>query len=178
VNIDGQSYTNVVFGMQDYPGAGDQYKDAWVFDYYDSLSYNYGSDFIINPKRIGASMFLSGSAVGISQLRDIGGNKTFLIQYANLIQIGAFAGATTDSITIGHNALPFLRLSSLNNEITGSTIISGSSGLQVTGSVGISSVLQLQSQDPLPAGAEGQLANSGSNLYFFSASAWNQIAFV
>ena len=178
VNIDGQAYTNVVFGMQDYPAFGDQYKDAWVFDYYDSLSYNYGSEFIINPKRIGGTLTLSGSAVGISQLRDVGGNKTFLNQYANLISIGAFAPQTTDSIIIGHDALPFLRLSSLNNEITGSTIISGSSGLQVTGSVGISSVLQLQSQDPLPAGAEGQLANSGSNLYFFSASAWNQIAFV
>jgi hypothetical protein len=71
-------------------------------------------------------MNLSGSAVGISQLRDLGGNKTFLNQYASVINIGAFAAGTTDLIYIGHNQLPVLRLSSLKNEITGSTTISGS----------------------------------------------------
>jgi hypothetical protein len=178
-NIDGTAYTNVFFGMQNYPGGGDQFKDAWVYDYWTDFNYATGSEFIVNPKRIGGTLALSGSAggvsrLGISQLRDLGG-KTFLNQYANLINIGAFAGATTDQIVIGHDALPFLRLSSLKNEITGSTIISGSGGLQVTGSVGISSVLQLKGQDPLPAGADGQLAVSSSNLYFFSGSAWNQI---
>jgi hypothetical protein len=129
-NIDGTAYTNVFFGMQDYPGSGEQFKDAFVFDYWTDFNYATGSDFIVSPKRIGGSMLLSGSAggvsrTGISQLRDLAG-KTFLNQYANLINIGSFAPATTDQIFIGHNQLPVLRISSLKNEITGSTIISGS----------------------------------------------------
>ena len=179
-NIDGTAYTNVFFGMQDYPGSGDQYKDAFVFDYWTDFNFATGSEFIVSPKRIGGTMALSGSVpgdsrIGISQLRDLGG-KTFLNQYANLMNIGAVQGITNDQILIGNRGLAFLSLSSLKNEITGSqTIISGSGGLEVTGSVGISSVLQLKGQDPLPSGAEGQLAVSASNLYFFSGSAWNQI---
>jgi hypothetical protein len=175
-NIDGTAYTNVFFGMQDYPGSGDAYKDAFIFDYWTDFNYATGSELIVNPKRIGGTMQLSGSAsaIGISQLRDLGG-KTFLNQYANLISIGAYAPATTDQIVIGHDALPFLRISSLKNEITGSTIISGSGGLQVTGSVGISQVLTLAGQDPLPGGGVGQLAVSASNLYYHNGSSWTQI---
>jgi hypothetical protein len=296
-NIDGQAYTNVFFGMQDYGGSGDQYKDAWVYDYWTDFTYATGSEFIVNPKRIGGTMALSGSgnaSLGISQLRDLGG-KTFLNQYANIINLGSFAPATTDEIVIGHNTLPVLRLSSANTEMTGSVTISGSAAndlivegrqlitgpttgqtpqllisssdsntlvtrdnfvqtipgawnvgirantgfehgkvsngdyigvladnasygntgwagpgisgndptdsypvligfqsksnwtdgtvtilkpLDVSGSVNITDVIQLAGLDPLPAGAEGQLANSGSNLYFFSGSAWKQIAFV
>jgi hypothetical protein len=176
-NIDGQAYTNVFFGMQDYADFGDQFKDAWVYDYWTDFNYATGSEFIVNPKRIGGTLALSGSAggvsrTGISQLRDLGG-KTFLNQYANLISIGAFAPATTDQIVIGHNALPFLRISSLSNQITGSTIISGST--QITGSVGISQVMTLAGQDPLPANGVGQLAVSGSNLYYNDGSTWTQI---
>jgi hypothetical protein len=143
-NIDGTAYTNVFFGMQDYPGSGDQYKDAFVFDYWTDFNFTTGSEFIVSPKRIGGLMVLSGSSggvsrTGISQLRDLGG-KTFLNQYANLVNIGAVNTITTDQIVIGNDALAFLRLSSLKNEITGSTIISGS-GLQVTGSVGITGTL-------------------------------------
>ena len=175
-NIDGRAYTNVFFTMLDYPSFGNEFKDSFVFDYWTDFTYTTGSDFIINPKRIGGTMLLSGSAsaIGISQLRDLGG-KTFLNQYANLISIGAYAPATTDQIVIGHDALPFLRLSSLKNEITGSTIISGSNGLQVTGSVGISQVLTLAGQDPLPAGGVGQLAVSSSNLYYHNGATWTQI---
>jgi hypothetical protein len=139
-NIDGQAYTNVFFGMQDYPGSGDQYKDAFVFDYWTDFTFTTGSEFIVSPKRIGGNMALSGSGggvsrVGISQLRDLGG-KTFLNQYANIINIGAFGPATTDLIYIGHNQLPVLRLSSLNNEITGSVDVSGSTS--ITGSLSVS----------------------------------------
>ena len=47
----------------------------------------------------------------------------------------------------------------------------------VSGSVTITDVLQLGQLDPLPGGADGQLAVSASNLYFYSGSAWNLIAF-
>jgi hypothetical protein len=46
---------------------------------------------------------------------------------------------------------------------------------EVTGSVSISDVLQLAGQDPLPAGAVGQLAVSASNLYYNNGATWTQI---
>jgi hypothetical protein len=46
--------------------------------------------------------------------------------------------------------------------------------INVSGSVTINEVLQLQAQDPLPAGAVGQLAVSGSDLYFHDGSTWVQ----
>jgi hypothetical protein len=47
--------------------------------------------------------------------------------------------------------------------------------LNVTGSVGISSVLKLGQTNPLPAGSDGSMAVSGSNLYFYSGSAWRKV---
>jgi hypothetical protein len=47
--------------------------------------------------------------------------------------------------------------------------------LSVTGSVTISSVLKLADNNPLPAGSDGSMAVSGSNLYFYSGSAWNKV---
>jgi hypothetical protein len=49
--------------------------------------------------------------------------------------------------------------------------------VNVTGSLTISNVLQLAQLNPLPSGIDGQLAVSASNLYFYSGSAWNKIAF-
>jgi hypothetical protein len=46
---------------------------------------------------------------------------------------------------------------------------------EVTGSVNISQVLKLAGQDPLPANGVGQLAVSGSNLYYNNGSSWTQI---
>jgi hypothetical protein len=48
-------------------------------------------------------------------------------------------------------------------------------GMQVTGSVSVSDVLQLAQKDPLPTGAVGQLAVSASNLYYHNGSSWSQI---
>jgi len=45
---------------------------------------------------------------------------------------------------------------------------------QVTGSISISNVMNLKAQDPLPTGNIGDLAVSGSNLFFYNG-AWTQI---
>tara|TARA_R110000823_G_scaffold52454_6_gene129763 strand:- start:151 stop:2160 length:2010 start_codon:yes stop_codon:yes gene_type:complete len=47
-------------------------------------------------------------------------------------------------------------------------------GLDVTGSVSITETMNLVAQDPLPAGAVGDLAVSGSNLFFYNG-AWTQV---
>ena len=62
-----------------------------------------------------------------------------------------------------------------SSTFTGSVNITGS--LTITGSATIGNVLELTQLNPLPGGADGQLAVSASNLYFFSGSAWNRISF-
>jgi hypothetical protein len=46
----------------------------------------------------------------------------------------------------------------------------------ITGSVNISTVLNLAPQATLPTGRLGDLATSGSNLYFFNGTSWNSIS--
>lgn len=60
----------------------------------------------------------------------------------------------------------------LGTELSGSYGITGS--LDVQGSVSVSDVLNLPPQDPLPSGTIGDLAVSGSNLYFYNGT-WTQI---
>jgi hypothetical protein len=50
--------------------------------------------------------------------------------------------------------------------------------LDVSGSVGVATILNIASSNPLPAGSIGNLAVSASNLYFYSASAWYQVQLV
>ncbi len=85
---------------------------------------------------------------------------------------GTAVGARRNAIRIDNNS---------NTTITGSLSVSGSSTLvgntTVTGSVNISSVMTLAPQNPLPAGALGQLAVSASNeLYFHNGTTWNLIS--
>ena len=149
--INGKTYNQVTFGLQDYPSLGDNFKDAFVFDYWDSTGYNYGAAYQHNAIRTGAELLASGSGnsfggkgYAISQLRQLG-SGSFLNQYASIINIGSYAPSTTDYIQIGHNALPYLQLSSLSNQITGSTIISGSNGLRLIGNQTITGSLILSS---------------------------------
>ena len=72
----------------------------------------------------------------------------------------------TGSLTISGSAAVDLR-------VVGNQTISGS--VLVSGSVGIEKVLTLAGQDPLPANGIGQLAVSGSNLYYNDGSTWTQI---
>jgi hypothetical protein len=149
--IDGKTYSQVTFGLQDYPSLGDDYKDAFAIDYFDSTNFAYGTTFAQNGIRVGTQLLASGSGnsfggkgYGISQLRQLF-TGSFLNQYASIISIGSYAPSTTDYILIGHNALPYLQLSSLSNQITGSTIISGSNGLRLIGNQTITGSLILSS---------------------------------
>jgi uncharacterized coiled-coil protein SlyX len=165
--IDGKSYTNVTFGLQDYPSSGDNLKDAFAFDYYSS-GYAFGAGFFHNGIRTGSELLASGSGnsfggkgYAISQLRQLG-TGSFLNQYASIINIGALPAATTDFILIGHNALPYLQLSSLSNQITGSTIISGSNGLRVIGNQTITGSLILSSSNAVELTVIGETQLTGS----------------
>lgn len=50
--------------------------------------------------------------------------------------------------------------------------------LEVTGSVTVKNLIQLAQQHPLPASSVGNLASSGSNLYFHDGGSWRQVQLV
>ena len=177
--ISGKPFNRVLFGLQDYPTFGDRFADGFVFDYWDSDNFNFGTSHGQSGIAIGSELLVSGSGntfagagYGTNSLR-AEGTKSFLNQYANIINIGAFAGSTTDLIYIGHNALPVLRLSSLRNEITGSTIISGSNGLRVIGNQTITGSLILSSSADVELEVIGNAVITGSLT--ISSSAVNDL---
>ena len=61
---------------------------------------------------------------------------------------------------------------SVNND---QGIVSFDNGATVTGSFNIANTATLTPQDPLPAGGVGELAVSGSNLYFHNGTSWNLV---
>jgi hypothetical protein len=166
VNIGGTPYDNVSMNIQDYGG---NYEDVFITEFWDSFAYNYGSEFLLNGKRVSFSTTASGSGAnrgGGFLIRDLGTAQTEVNMYGQFLRIGA-GTITTDSIIIGHPALPLTTLTATSIELSGS--------VDVSGSVDISQVLTLAALDPLPANGVGQLAVSGSNLYYNDGSTWSQI---
>jgi hypothetical protein len=135
VTVGGRPYNRVFFGMADYSSFGLAFEDYFAIEYYDSFSYNYGSELNVNGKRINLSMNASGS----------GQNSTVQV-------IDNYDGTSQVS------------LNSANK-------------IAINGKAELSNVLQLTAQDPLPGGDPGQLAVSGSSLYFYTDQ-WREVAFV
>lgn len=161
--VGGTPFNNVRMLVQDYASLGQTYTEAIGFEYFDSLSYNFGSEFTLNGKEINLQVFPTGSGGVGGQFRilDNGSSKAISDWNATEIYIGTSLSRSTDFIRMGNTGLDYIRLTSQKNEITGS--------------VSLSSTLQLAGQDPLPTGAVGQLAVSASNLYYHNGSSWTQI---
>jgi hypothetical protein len=62
-----------------------------------------------------------------------------------------------------------------NYDGTSQVTITSANKIAITGKAELSDVLELAPQDPLPGGGTGQLAVSGSNLYYHDGSNWAQI---
>jgi len=132
-SISGIPYNRVYFGIADYSQFGAAFEDYFSIEYYDSLSYNYGSELDVNGKQIQLITLASGS-----------GQTSYV--------------RTTD-----------------NYDGTSQVSIGSPNKIAINGKVELSDVLQLAPQDPLPGGGTGQLAVSGSNLYYHNGSNWSQI---
>jgi len=137
---------------QNYPSFGTEYEDAYSTEFYDSFSYNYGTEFKVNGWAVGGAAVASGSGspytagrVGtfrVTANHDL--NKTFLIAYANDVQIGALSTTPTDRVWIGNTgSVDELRLrasgaidmdSHTQVDITAPFVVVSSS-LDVTGTV-------------------------------------------
>lgn len=160
--VTGTPFNNVRMLVQDYPSLGQTYTEAIGFEYWDSLSYLYGSEFTLNGKEINLVVLPTGSAINAQfRIFDNTFGKPITEWHATEMYIGTSLSRATDFIRMGNTGLDYIRLTSQKNEITGS--------------VSLSSTLQLAGQDPLPTGAVGQLAVSASNLYYHNGSSWTQI---
>lgn len=134
-SIDGRTYNRVYFGIADYSQFGQAFEDYFGIEYYDSLSYNFGSEFNVNGKQTQLSTLASGS-----------GQSSFV--------------QTRD-----------------NYDGTSSARIGSANKIEIVGRAELSNVMQLAAQDPLPSGNVGELAVSGSSLYFYTDQ-WREVAFV
>ncbi len=137
----------------------------------------------VNKARTAETVFAVGTgnsgSAGITRktgfLIDSGSN-TFIEGTLNVSGASTLNGNTiiTGSLTLSSSAAIELDVIG-NSQFTGSLTVSGST--IVTGSLSLSNVISFAQLDPLPTGADGQLAVSASNLWFYSGSAWNRVAF-
>lgn len=104
----------------------------------------------------------------------IGTNITFENDRKDSINLGGVIFATGSYSTL--SGTPFS--GSVTNARVGINKSLPQYTLDVSGSVGVATILNIASSDPLPAGSIGNIAVSASNLYFYSASAWYQVQLV
>ena len=59
--VNGKNYNRTFFGIADYPSYGTQFEDYFSIEYYDSVSYNFGSDIALNGSGLTLTTQPSGS---------------------------------------------------------------------------------------------------------------------
>ena len=155
-SVNGKNYNRVFYGIADYPGFGVLFEDYFAIEYYDSFGYNFGTE--LNLNGAGAKFFLVPSGSGFSQaavleVKDQYDGTSLAQILGTKVNVGSVAQTT--EVNIGG--------ANTNN-------------INITGSVNIADTITLASQDPLPSGSLGQLAVSGSGLYFYNGSTWGLIS--
>ena len=124
--INSTPYNRVFFGIADYPSSGDQYKDYFAIEYYNSTSYNYGSEFSINglsSRLLTRANGGAGSARAQVETKDNNDGTTTLGLRGNQIRIGADSGNNT-SLVIGNGNMSTAMTGT--NNFFGRTVISSS----------------------------------------------------
>ena len=121
----GTAYNRVFQGVMDYSNFGLPYlEDAFAIEYFDSLSYGYGSQFYLNGKstELGVTPNGGGSSnIAKIKLQDVGNNTSNLDLRATTLSLGTNTAVT--STALGNNSNP--------------TIIQGNS-VTVTGNLHLS----------------------------------------
>jgi hypothetical protein len=110
----------------------------------------------------------------VKMVRIISGSSYDTSYFGDFIGVGA-SGSATGSFVYSNNYI----------DITGRNISISSTSGSVTGSIGVTGsitgsnnsylnyqIIQLRTQNTLPAGSLGMLAVSGSDLYFHNGSGW------
>ena len=147
--IDGTAYNRVFQGVADYSNFYSA-GSSLSKQYTDYFGIEYYDGFSYN---YGSEFTLNGTHVMLRQRPNGGTNND-----ASKIQFTDNGDGTSTT------------------DIRGNTIDIGING--TNDSINFGSVINLRSQDPLPSGTEGDLAASGSNLFFHNGTEFKQVAFV
>jgi hypothetical protein len=165
--VSGKNYNRVFYGQADYPSFGLVYNDYFALEYYDGFGYNFGTELAINGKQAAITAVPSGS----------GFSKRASIAVADNYNGTSLANIFGDNTYI--NGRDFLQLNTNSGAkvlLSGGDVqISGSTGINVKDTVTFNETIKLTAQNPLPAGAVGELAVSASNLYYHNGTSWSQI---
>ena len=117
-DINGTAYNRVFFGMADYPSFQEPYMDYFAIEYYNSLSYSYGSEFSMNG--LGTRILTranGGSGAGIARFQTTDnqdGTTTAEIR-GNTINLGTSAA----------NTLMIVGNGNMTTAVTGNTFFNG-----------------------------------------------------
>ena len=164
-------FNQQTIGVQNYDFGIDAYKNAFVIEAWDSLNYNFGGEALVNGETAQLFVVASGSGAQGTRLGNIavidnGNQKVKAVLTGQIIEIGGAGTNTTpaiaESITIGKSTLPVISIASLNNEITGSTIISGSNGLRVIGNQTITGSVIISGSSLIDLDVIGVIRATGS----------------
>ena len=123
----GLTYTNNTMGIQNYPSFGRSYQDTLLFEFYNSLAYNFGTELGLNGGQFQVSQTASGSGAGaLFRLRDDYAAGTDVDLHGTTINIGTFGGSRLASggVTIGRSDVP-VTIASNELNVTGPVNISG-----------------------------------------------------
>jgi hypothetical protein len=126
--INGVPFSQQTISVQNYDFGVDTYKSAFVIEAWDSLSYNFGGEILVNGETTQLQVVASGSAAGTTRsgiigISDNGNSKTKAVLTGQIIEIGGaglgLTNATAESITIGR--------AGINTVISGSLSITPAS---------------------------------------------------
>jgi hypothetical protein len=124
----------------------------------------------------------SGTDRGRIEVSDVGGGVSFFVAEATRTSFAATnAGAYADSLDFSYYNISGSGTSERaqfslgpDTDNTQNIIKLKAETISLQGPVSITETMNLTAQDPLPTGAVGDLAVSGSNLYFYNG-AWTQV---
>jgi hypothetical protein len=133
--------------------------NSFIINYLDSDEEKYGTKFSINGKNFDFLLKSSKTNRGTRFiLKENEDGSTIGGFFADEIRIGCGPQSCSSGLTIGNVNASFIKIISQDNHIGGDTTI--------TGSLNVSEVINLKPLDVLPIGSVGDLAVSGSKLYF------------
>lgn len=110
----GNSYTIITNGYQNYPGFGSQYEDTYAVEFADSSGFNYSNGLYLNGGNTTMNLTVSGSpsVSATMRMRDNGDGTANTTIFGSEVDVSAIGGGTlklgdngnTNTINIGNNS--------------------------------------------------------------------------
>ena len=185
--INSKNYTNRNFFVADYSGFGNQFKDYFSIEYYDSFTYNYGCEFNVNGVAARLNVQASGSGTGFSaartanmgvyddhdgtgQLKFVAGDSidtNFILGNRGMAVTGSVYSKISD-LTITSNSAS---LDLQNGDMFRLTLVSGSNTHLYSANVREGQTVSLQLKQPTSAANSHGTVSFGTEFKFAGGTA-------